>query len=409
MIALTLSSELCGLTAERGASGRTQQLAVYVDRWCDIEARAEGAFASAPGVVARVAAASQPIAEASGKDEASAANVTAAAAAPAADASAAVTAVTADAAAATAAAARFESLLEEVGALAGELSLPNATSAEGPVQRARTSLRFAVASMRQALGFCARGIRILGRDVVEVVMLLRAMTQGKGLQPADTEVIKRTVIDCLALVPYTIIMIIPLSPPGHVFAFSLMKKCFPAAIPSPFTAQRQDIYDIYTRIALEAQVRDIPWPRPISSDLAWTRLISPDLPTHSLRDAGQRAAARTDHDQPTQGRQEPRQALQISCHARGGRCTAGCVGSDGGDGGDGGDGDDGARRRSARRRCRIRLSDRRRARIEDRLDARRRPRPHARLGAPDGRQPWRLSGHRRDGGGGRRRLRAAGA
>ena len=43
----------------------------------------------------------------------------------------------------------------------------------------------------------------------------------------------------MALVPYTIIMIIPLSPPGHVFAFSLMKKCFPAAIPSPFTAQRQ--------------------------------------------------------------------------------------------------------------------------------------------------------------------------
>ena len=90
---------------------------------------------------------------------------------------------------------------------------------------------------------------------------------------------------------YTIIMIIPLSPPGHVFAFSLMKKylagprphapchyahaivrlraqlhiftasqscysmcrCFPAAVPSPFTAQRQDIYEIYTRIAIEVQ------------------------------------------------------------------------------------------------------------------------------------------------------------
>ena len=66
---------------------------------------------------------------------------------------------------------------------------------------------------------------------------------------------RRTAVDSMALVPYTIIMVIPLSPPGHVFAFSLMKKCFPAAIPSPFTVQRQDIYEIYTRIALEAQAR----------------------------------------------------------------------------------------------------------------------------------------------------------
>jgi hypothetical protein len=57
--------------------------------------------------------------------------------------------------------------------------------------------------------------------------------------PSSRQVVRRTLVDLLALVPYTIIMIIPLSPPGHVFAFSLMKKCFPAAIPSPFTAQRQ--------------------------------------------------------------------------------------------------------------------------------------------------------------------------
>jgi hypothetical protein len=57
--------------------------------------------------------------------------------------------------------------------------------------------------------------------------------------PSSRQVVRRTLVDLMALVPYTIIMIIPLSPPGHVFAFSLMKKCFPAAIPSPFTAQRQ--------------------------------------------------------------------------------------------------------------------------------------------------------------------------
>ena len=31
-----------------------------------------------------------------------------------------------------------------------------------------------------------------------------------------------------------------------------MKRCFPNAVPSPFTSERQDIYEIYNRIAAEA-------------------------------------------------------------------------------------------------------------------------------------------------------------
>ena len=40
--------------------------------------------------------------------------------------------------------------------------------------------------------------------------------------------------------------VIPMSPPGHVFAFSVLNRVFPNAVPSAFTAQRQDINDIYT-------------------------------------------------------------------------------------------------------------------------------------------------------------------
>ena len=53
-------------------------------------------------------------------------------------------------------------------------------------------------------------------------------------------------------VPYAIIMVIPLSPPGHVFAFSLLNRVFPGAVPSGFTAERQDIKELYARIADEA-------------------------------------------------------------------------------------------------------------------------------------------------------------
>jgi hypothetical protein len=76
----------------------------------------------------------------------------------------------------------------QVGALAGELSLPNAASADSPVQRLGRSIRFAVSSLRQSLGFCARGIRILCRDLVEVALLLRTFTQGKPLKSADVQV-----------------------------------------------------------------------------------------------------------------------------------------------------------------------------------------------------------------------------
>ena len=64
--------------------------------------------------------------------------------------------------------------------------------------------------------------------------------------------VQRTLGDLAKLVPYTIIMVIPMLPPGHVFAFSVLNRVFPGAVPSAFTAQRQDINDIYARIAAEA-------------------------------------------------------------------------------------------------------------------------------------------------------------
>lgn len=102
------------------------------------------------------------------------------------------------------------------------------------------------------MAFCGTGLRILARDIVEVGGLIRACWAGGRMGSADWALVRRVVSDCVALVPYTIIMIIPLSPPGHVFAFSLLNRVFPGAVPSGFTAQRQDINELYARIAAEA-------------------------------------------------------------------------------------------------------------------------------------------------------------
>lgn len=279
MIALTLTAELTvpmdAVTSPR--PGRAKELSGFVDRWCEIERRAAAAFdareyaavqpAKGQGLVAPrandegpadtadagealhsptglcVVEGAMPEGAASMPDEANADSKTKGASADG--------ELDGDAAC-------FESLLNEVGSLAGALSLPNATNVESAMSRLARESAFAFKSFRQAMGFCYRGLRILFRDVGEVFALVSQLWRGERMSAKDWSVVKRTVVDVVALVPYTIIMVIPMSPPGHVFAFSLLKKCFPAAVPSPFTAQRQDIYEIYTRIAAEADARPPP-------------------------------------------------------------------------------------------------------------------------------------------------------
>ena len=42
------------------------------------------------------------------------------------------------------------------------------------------------------------------------------------------------------LVPFVIILLIPLSPPGHMLVFSLIVKVYPDFVPTPFTEHRQN-------------------------------------------------------------------------------------------------------------------------------------------------------------------------
>mmetsp|Transcript_48994 Transcript_48994/g.97759 ORF Transcript_48994/g.97759 Transcript_48994/m.97759 type:complete len:413 (-) Transcript_48994:266-1504(-) len=198
MIALTLAAELSQPTRP----GRANELAMYVDQWCDLEATANEAM------------------EQCAVDECT----------------------------------PFERLLTEVGELAGSLALPNATTVvEGPVRWAARHLTYAWGSFTSALTFVARGMNILFRDLREMGEVLLLVLQGNKPTPNGMALIRRTLVDVVMLVPYSVIMVIPLSPPGHVFAFSLLNKCFPRAIPSPFTSQRQDIFEIYKSIASDAE------------------------------------------------------------------------------------------------------------------------------------------------------------
>ena len=61
-------------------------------------------------------------------------------------------------------------------------------------------------------------------QVLEVCSLAPKFVRYRKLSMADVALLKRTAIDLVMLIPYSIVMIIPLTPPGHVFAFRWFAK-----------------------------------------------------------------------------------------------------------------------------------------------------------------------------------------
>ena len=53
--------------------------------------------------------------------------------------------------------------------------------------------------------------------------------------------LRRTARDLLTFIPFTIILIAPLTPVGHVLIFSFLQRYFPGFFPSQFTGRRQEL------------------------------------------------------------------------------------------------------------------------------------------------------------------------
>lgn len=64
---------------------------------------------------------------------------------------------------------------------------------------------------------------------------------GGTLKPREVAALRRTARDIFSFVPFVIILIIPLTPLGHVLVFGFIQRYFPGFFPSQFTNQRQDM------------------------------------------------------------------------------------------------------------------------------------------------------------------------
>lgn len=66
-----------------------------------------------------------------------------------------------------------------------------------------------------------------------------------SLPPATDLLSRRTFKDVINFIPFVIILIIPLSPVGHVLVFGAIQRVFPDFFPSCFTERRQNLLQLY--------------------------------------------------------------------------------------------------------------------------------------------------------------------
>lgn len=80
---------------------------------------------------------------------------------------------------------------------------------------------------------------------------------------------RRTIKDTITFIPVVIILLIPLSPIGHVLVFGAIQRVFPDFFPSCFTERRQNLLGECV-CTVESTVRDLS-----CSNIATSSLLCP--------------------------------------------------------------------------------------------------------------------------------------
>ena len=105
-----------------------------------------------------------------------------------------------------------------------------------------------VAKLKEGISFYGDGTKMLFGDIQYGWRLLLRAAQGYTLKPREVNTVRRTGKDILTLVPFTIILLIPLSPIGHVLVFSFIQRFFPDFFPSCYTEKRLNLRRLYSEI-----------------------------------------------------------------------------------------------------------------------------------------------------------------
>ena len=98
---------------------------------------------------------------------------------------------------------------------------------------------------KTGLLFYVKGVELLWNDVIYSLRLIGRALQGYTLQPREVRTLRRSFKDIITFIPFVIILLIPLSPIGHVLVFGAIQRVFPDFFPSCFTETRQNLLELY--------------------------------------------------------------------------------------------------------------------------------------------------------------------
>ncbi len=108
----------------------------------------------------------------------------------------------------------------------------------------------------EGTSFYVEGSKLLAQDVQYAIKLIFKAILGETLQPREVRSLRRTAKDVVTFIPFIIILIIPLSPVGHVLVFSFIQRFFPDFFPTPYTDRRQNLMRIYQSVEMALPTGD---------------------------------------------------------------------------------------------------------------------------------------------------------
>ncbi|KAF6258973.1 hypothetical protein COO60DRAFT_1515473 [Scenedesmus sp. NREL 46B-D3] len=145
----------------------------------------------------------------------------------------------------------LEELAAEIPDLRYRVGVPDTVVfGSNPLSPTRLKLQARDSSLKvlEGLNFLLRGMRLLGSDVGNAGRLFSKAALGGTLKAREVAALRRTARDLLTFIPFIIILIVPLTPLGHVLVFGFIQRYFPGFFPSQFTNQRQDLMMRYEEL-----------------------------------------------------------------------------------------------------------------------------------------------------------------
>jgi len=143
---------------------------------------------------------------------------------------------------------------------------------------------------KSGLLFYVKGVELLWNDVIYSLRLIGRALQGYTLQPREVRTLRRSFKDIITFVPFVIILLIPLSPIGHVLVFGAIQRVFPDFFPSCFTETRQNLLELYESTEYTEVVIKETWQEQVTRALQASLFVLGDVAKKALGGASGNSA-----------------------------------------------------------------------------------------------------------------------